>query len=437
VAAAGGEPEPLTDLQLGESQTFIQHTPSIIGGQDAVLFTANPAPDPSTWEIVALDLPSRELTPLGLFGLGARYVASGHLVYVGPDASLRAVRFDPQSFEVKGSPVALVESVDWRNFGVSRDGRLIYALDPAASAGGAWQLVWVDRDGTEELLPLPPGAYEWPRVSPDGRRVAVGVGRGRRVDLWVHDVSTGAGLRLSEHDGRNSVPVWSPDGSRIYFSSDFEAEPPGPGNIYSVPSDGSGPPVRVMPMDGDQLVVDITPDGRTLLYTDVYDDRGQVMSVPADGSGDPSPVVEGRRSGVVISPDGRWMAYQANGSGGSEVYIEPYPGSGARVPVSIGGGLQPYWSADGRELYYGRPSDLMVMAAEIGGDATPEVISRTELFSVGPYRVLNRQFHVARGGRFLMMRRPESANAGTIDQAPRIVMVLNWFEELEARVPAN
>ena len=155
---------------------------------------------------------------------------------------------------------------------------MIYVVDPAASAGGTWQLVWVDRDGTEELLPLPPGPYESPRVSPDGRRLAVGIEADDRVDLWVNDVSTGAGLRLSQHDARNSSPVWSRDGSRIYFSSDFEAGP-GPGNIYSVPSDGSGPPVRVMPLDGDHLVADITPDG-TLLYRNPFDDGGRSWACP-------------------------------------------------------------------------------------------------------------------------------------------------------------
>lgn len=292
---------------------------------------------------------------------------------------------------------------------------------------------------------MPAREYREPRLSPDGRSLATSVVRGPGVmDLWVYDVVSGAGLQLTENDTINWVPMWSPDGSTIYFSSTYEAPQPASfkgsqwyGNVYSVPADGSGPPVRMMTTEQNQAIQGITPDGRTLIYTDVIDNatRWEIMAVPVDGSSDPVPVISGpsRRGTGSIAPNGRWIAYRSDESGRWEIYVQPYPGPGARVPVSLEGGTAPLWSADASELYY-RRDDNMIMAAKITGGAVPEVVSRTPLFSAQPYlrSTGNRFYHVAPDGRFLMLR-AEGSDVGP--ERREITVVLNWFEELEARVP--
>ncbi len=139
----------------------------------------------------------------------------------------------------------------------------------------------------------------------------------------------------------------------------------------------------------------------------------------------------------MISPDGKWLAYRSDESGDWEIYVQPYPGPGAKVPVSIGGGVQPVWSQDGQELFYHGAGGMM-MAARITGDATPLVSDRTELFSTTRYRTGQgpRLYHVAPDGRFLMMRTPGASGSGDGGAStPQITVVLNWFEELRARVP--
>ena len=204
--------------------------------------------------------------------------------------------------------------------------------------------------------------------------------------------------------------------------------------------------------DENQGLTGISPDGQTLVYTRVIDNAShwEVMGMSADGSTDATPLVLGpfRQGAATISPNGRWLAYRSDESGQFEIYVEPFPGPGAKVPVSIGGGTQPAWSRDSGELFY-RDNDGMMIAATIsdgaatisGGAAisaaaAPSVGDRTPLFPAGAYRLGAgfRQYHVAPDGRFLMQRRPgaESADGG---EGPQITVVLNWFEELRARVP--
>jgi hypothetical protein len=213
------------------------------------------------------------------------------------------------------------------------------------------------------------------------------------------------------------------------------------GNVYSVAADGSGQPVRVTNSDENQGITGISPDGRTLVYSHVFTntDHWEIMALPADGSEGPSPLVSGpyRRGSGSVSPDGRWLAYRSDESGTFEVFVEPFPGPGAKVPASIGGGTHPGWSAEGGELFY-RSADGMMMSATIVGDVTPRVSERKALFSDRVYRTgLGYRLHdEAPDGRFLMMRRPGSGASTEAEPADsQITVIINWFEELQERVP--
>ena len=454
VSGGGGEPEPLTtpDAEQGEAGHL---WPSIIADREAVVFVISAGSPLADGQLAVLDLSSGEITRLGLPGTSPHYVSTGHLVYAAEDGSLRAVPFDTGSLAVTGNPVPLVEGVAVKgngaaDFSIADNGRLIYARGRTGSGvGGESEFVWVDRQGREEPLPMPAQRYDVPKVSPDGLRIAVGIGRDAARDIWVYDAATGAGLRLTRDDEVNRVPMWTPDGRRILFSSTKDAPRPASftggtwnGNIYAVLADGSEEPERLTTTDQSQGLTGISPDGQTLVYSRVIDaSHWEVLATPADGSAEGTPLVSGpfRQGAGTIAPNGRWLAYRSDESGQFEIYVEPFPGPGAKVPVSIGGGTQPAWSRDSGELFY-RDNDGMMIAATIsdGGaiaDASaPSVSGRPPLFPAGEYRLGGgyRQYHVAPDGRFLMQRRPGTTDGG---EAPQITVVLNWFEVLRERVP--
>ena len=429
VSGGGGESEPLTilDPEQGEAGHL---WPSIIADREAVVFVIGAGNPLADGQLAVLDLSTGEITRLGLPGTSPHYVSTGHLVYAAEDGSLRAVPFDAGALEVTGNPVPLVEGVAVKasgaaDFSIADNGRLIYALGAASGGGVEWEFLWVDRQGREELLPMPAQRYDVPKVSPDGRRIAVGIQRAPARDLWVYDAATGAGLRLTRDDEVNRVPMWTPDGERVLFSSTKDAPRPESftgaiwlGNIYGVPADGSSEAERLTTTDENQGLTGISPDGQTLVYSRVIENaHWEVMATPADGSADGTALVSGpfRQGGGTIAPNGRWLAYKSDETGQFEIYVEPFPGPGAKVPVPIGGGIQPAWSRDGRELFY-RDNDGTMIAATISDGATPPVGDRTPLFSAAAYRLGGGflQYHVAPDGRCLMQRRPgaESADGG-------------------------
>ena len=197
VSAGGGESEELTNTERGEAD---HRWPFIIPGYDAVLFVISPAFAPlSQGQLAVLDLGSGEVIPLGLAGVSPHYVDTGHIVYAAEDGSVRAVAFDPSSLETTGSPVPIIENVIVKpetgaaSFDISRDGRLVYV--PGSGTDDRRSLVWVDRQGNEEPLAADPNLYESPRVSPDGRYVAVQIdspeqASGARAVAWLRCWST-------------------------------------------------------------------------------------------------------------------------------------------------------------------------------------------------------------------------------------------------------
>ncbi len=409
--------------------------PFIIPGREAVVFVIGTGAPLTTGQLAVLDLDTGDVTRLGLAGVSPRYISTGHLVYA-EDGSVRAVPFDATSLEVTGNPVPLVEGVMVKvsgaaDFGISDNGRLVYALGEEVGGGAVRTMVWVDREGLEIALPLPAREYRDPRLSPDGRRVAVRVADEGRWDLWVFDVQSAAGLRLT-YEATIRTPIWTPDGERIIFG--WNKEPPTA--LFWIPADGSGEAERLTTPDagivGD-FPTSVSPDGQAVLFTRNLDgDTLELWQVPLDGERTPQPVVQGEfsRGNAALSPDGQWLAYRSNQSGAVEVYLQPYPGPGSVTPVSIGGGDSAVWSRDGRELFYRIGNRMMVV--EVDTEPTVRVSPPEELWEE-PYFAQSaltgvRQYHVAPDGRFLMIR--EGATA-----SPELVVVLNWFEELKARVP--
>lgn len=224
--ASGGEPEALTTLDAEQGETA--HVwPQILPGSEAVLFTIAKGAE---LELAVLSLATGEIRALLLEGSRPRYAASGHLVY-GVDGTLRAVPFDLERLAVTGDAVPVLAGVVTKdgemitegdpggvvNFDLSRDGRLVY-IAGGAIGGTSRSLVWVDRDGREEVITAPLRAYRHPRISPGGEKVALEISD-QEMDVFIWDFALETLRRLTFSAELDRFPVWMPDGERIFFYS--------------------------------------------------------------------------------------------------------------------------------------------------------------------------------------------------------------------------
>ena len=263
VSADGGTPEVLIPLEGIE----VGHGPQVLPGEAAVLFTLGDGRNWDDAQIVVHSLETGVRKVLIEGGRDARYVPTGHLVYV-LDGTLFAVPFDVDALEVTGGPIPIVEGVmtagirtGAAQFSVSDTGALVYV---AGSDQGARTLVWVDRDGGEEALAAEPRAYTYPRISPDGGRVALSVSD-QEQDIWIWDFARETLPRLTFAPGLDVYPVWTPDGRRVAFSSARD----GTTNLYWKAADGTGAVERLNESEKLQLPSAFTPDGSQLVFLEI------------------------------------------------------------------------------------------------------------------------------------------------------------------------
>ena len=446
VPESGGTPERLTTLD--ESSRELSHAfPHMLPGGETVLFTVftgTGVGDLDEGRVVALSLGTGERRTLIDVGYDARYSPTGHLVFARQGA-LWAVRFDPDRLETTGQEVVVLQGMEMSPFAApysfSSDGLLVYMPGEAGvlaedAVGIPRSLVWVDREGVEQPLPLPVRQYFGPRLSPDANRVAVSIFDGESWDLWVYDVRSGAGLRLT-HEGGNPgmLPIWTPDGERIVFRSLAS----GPGDLFWVAADGSGAPEPLVTSDASDASTSVSPDGRTVVFTrNLGPEHGEIWQVPLEGERTATPLLQGPfvRGNASISPDGRWLAYRSDESGEFEIYLQPYPGPGPKTPVSIGGGQNVVWSSDGSELFY--RAGLNVMAVAVDTEPTLRVSApRALLESAHFFTPGARQYHVAPDGRFLMIGIGSIITSDDESEHDHLVVVENWLDELKRLVPGN
>ena len=374
VSGAGGEPEAITTPE--ESR---HGWPEILPNGAGVLFSSSTGPAADS-QIALLDLDTVTWEVIIPNGGSPQYSTTGHIVY-GLEGTLRAVPFDLDA-QVTNDPVPVLESVVTKgngaaSFALSETGSLVYVSGTAEGIGELRSFVWVDREGREEPLPLPPRTYLFPRLSPDGTRLAVGVGDADAVALWVYDVVSAAGLRLTQ--GSNILaPLWTPDAEHVVFTWNAE----GSSNLYRIPADGSGEVEPLTMSDVSDVSTSVTPDGRAALFIRIDAGQREIWEVPLEGERTPTPVLQGefQRGNADVSPDGRWMVYRSDQSGQMEIYLQPYPGPGPTVPVSIGGGDMATWSSDGSELFYRVENRMMGVRVNADGTvSTPTQYVRGQL----------------------------------------------------------
>jgi Tol biopolymer transport system component len=430
----GGTPEALTTADQAKGE-LAHRFPYVLPGGRALLFTIFPSDgQPDNMQIALLDLRSREHRVIVRGGGFPVYVESGHIVY-GNAGTLRAVRFDLDRLEARGNPVAVVEGIITKaggaaSFAVSANGTLTYVAGAAATARRT--VVWVDRQGREEETNVPPRAYAYARLSPDGGRVALDI-RDDQNDIWTWDLTRKTLTRLTFNPGINRAPVWTPDGTRLAFSmAGTGAEP-----VFIQAADGSGAPTRVTPEKGTFMPVSFTPDGKQLLVHPSAAAPYDLQIVDIEAKTAPTPLLAEphSESNGVVSPDGRWLAYQSNESGRDEIYVRPFPHvNSGRWQVSADGGTRPLWSRDGRELFYYLPPGV-IMAATIGPGSSftpgkPTVVLKGTYLSPQT----GRMYDVSPDGRrFLLIK--ESRGESGAPPAPQLIVVQHWLEELKRLAP--
>jgi len=436
VPAGGGVPEQITTVGTGEIGHFWPH---IIDEARVVVFVVSTATGVAGKSLAALELDTGQVTPLRVTGTNPRYVTTGHLAYVTEDAALRAVPFDPASLEVTGSPVPLEEGVLTKisgaaNFDVSDDGMLV--LVPGGSSSSMQNtLAWVDRDGTETSIDAEPRAYIYPRLSPDGSQAAIDV-RDQDNDIWIVDLQLASLRRLTFDPGTDQYPLWTPDASRIIFSSARD----GRQNIYAQNANGTGSVERLSESDVAQFPNAMVPDGSAavLRINESVGGSGFDLSLlPLDGNQAAETLVgsEFNEMNAALSPDGRWLAFESNASGPEQVFVRPFPNvNDGSWQVSTNGGEYPVWAPDGRELFYLGPNRVM-MRVPTTTDPTFAHRAPERLFDASAYFFGSpgRNFDVAPDGRFLMVK-PQPVNGSEAPSQSGMVVVLNWLEDVKARM---
>jgi Tol biopolymer transport system component len=430
VSEAGGVPQPLTRFEKGD----VSHRwPEFLPGGKAVLFAASA--NAGSWpnaQVAVQSVGAGERRNLIQGATQPRYTPSGHLVYA-QGRSLMAVPFDPQRLAATGAAVPVVEGVlqspvsGAAQYSFSSTGSLVYV--PGGLQSAQSRLTWVNRSGAGQPLAALMRAYRNPRLSPDGRRVAVVIDE-RETQVWLYDLSRETLTRLTFEGNTNTNPSWTPDGKRIAFASNKE----GMLNLFWQPADGSGGLERLTSNESLQAPNSWSPDGQLLAFIEVNPTTGRDIWVLRMGDRKAQPFLRTpfNESVPQFSPDGRWLAYISDESGRFEIYVQPYPGPGGKWQISKEGGAEPVWNPNGRELFY-RDGNKM-MAVDIATQPGFAAGKPRVLFE-GPYVPTPLSFpnyDVSHDGqRFLMLKTSEQA------QAAQINVVLNWFEELKRRVPSQ
>ncbi len=429
VSANGGEPEMLATLNPDEGEQEYGLPEFLPDGKD-LLFTIRLGPG---YQTALLSLETGEWKVVLENARQARYLSTGHLVYEqSRTGNLMVVPFDLAALEVTGDSVPVVQGVrqalnGYVDYTISNNGTLVYV--PSTSTGGLIRtLVWVDRQGLATPLIEDRQAYRRPRLSPDGQRVAVEVQSVGNSDIWIYDIGRGTRMRLTVK-GDNNSPVWTPDGTRVTFSSSRD----GQSDLYWKPADGSGQAELLLNLNSQNNLVPSSwsPDGESLAFYAAITGANNIWALPREGDALPFVATAFNERSPMFSPDGRWLAYVSNESGRDEIYVQPYPGPGGKWPVSTDGGTEPRWSADGRELFYRLGRKMMVVEVQ----SEPAFTSgRPQLVFEGPYLTDNfatPNYDISPDGqRFLMIKKEEG-------QQDQINVVLNWFEELKRLVPTN
>ena len=430
VSGSGGTPRPITTLDEASNERS-HRWPQVLPDGDTVLFTVGFLNSSESYEespIDAVRISTGERKTVLEGASHAKYIDSGHLVFAR-GGFLFAVPFDPDALEVSGTPVPVMENVmGSRNSGLSYmdvSGNGLLAFVPGEETYVRRVLAWGYPDGTIERLATPPVAYNAPRLARDGRRVAVTVLGDSSADTWIYDIERETMTRLT-FEGNNFVPIWSPDGAWIAFSSDRS----GRQAIYRKPSDGSGAAELLLGDDDTSYTPNSwSPDGRYLAVDATSGTSDISILSIEDGEVSEFLHTDYEEYMSAFSPDGKWIAYCANESGRYEIYVRPFPGPGGKWQISSNGGAEPYWSRDGSKLFFRDDERILEVDVETSGGSLRAGRPRVVLEDMEQLTIEQTYSVDSIGERFLEIVPADEGESGP----DRVVVMVNWFDELRRR----
>ena len=362
VLAAGGQPSA---IQLsGDIAKQSPREPSFLPDGRHFLFLAG-APKGTDAALYAASLDSAEATRVVASRSNGAYADPGYLLF-HRDGTLYAQAFDPRGLKLSGEAVRLADGLPMSDggaaaFAVSQNRVLVYRNNPARqdARGSTAQPVgnavpdralrWVARAGTVEQAGAA-GGWDGLDASPDGKRIAIHLHEPAGGDVWIFEAGQTTPSKLTfDASQDNASPVWSPDGTRVAFSSLRN----GKRGLYVKLADNSRNEELVL--ESEVPVMPMSWSGSRLIYW-ASDPKtsGDIWSVDLAGDKKPIAILQTNADerNPQVSPDGKWLAYSSNETGRSEVYIRPFPEGPGKIQVSVDGGVFPRWRRDGKELYF-------------------------------------------------------------------------------------
>jgi Tol biopolymer transport system component len=423
VPAGGGEPTLVGKRAEGENtRSWPQFLPD---GRHFLYVSRGARPEEQGIYVASIDSDDRKRIVAS--DRSAAYSPSGHLLFVRGNA-LMAQSFDVKKLELSGEAFSVAEQVAQFGFlgtgaaySISTNGVLAWVTGPSFAS---LQMTWLDRSGKKLGTLGEPADYSNPALSPDERSLAVGRidPQKNTRDLWVFDLVRGTSTRLTFDPADDLNPTWSPDGSRIAFTSNRR----GRRELYQKRANGSGDDELLLESKDPMAVEDWSADGRFLLYNTTPGGTASNLGLlPLSPGSDRKPIAFLataflEREGQFAS-NSRWIAYRSNESGRDEVYVQGVSPDGARGQgkwqVSTAGGVEPRWRRDGKELFYLAGSTLMAVDVKTDGASFEAGIPKP-LFETHVLGELRRNRYVVTrdGQRFLVV--------STVEQTTEPIHVL-------------
>jgi serine/threonine protein kinase/dipeptidyl aminopeptidase/acylaminoacyl peptidase len=430
VSASGGVPSAVTQFNPQRGETSHRWPYFLPDGKHYLYDVASFGGEKEKTGIYLKSLDSKDEKLLVRADSNVAYAPPGYILFFR-ERNLMVQPFDLKSGQTTGDPFLAAEEIEhfpqtyYTLFSVSENGVLLHG---PRSTSAVSQLIWFDRAGKQISSLGTPSNQANPKISPDGKKVAVDITDPQtgNVDVWIYESSGGFATRFTSHSAIDAIPVWSPDGNRVVFQSLRK----GHADLYQKLSSGLGNEELILESPRTKYETDFSPNGEFIMFR-ALDPKSkmELWLLPTGGDRTPSPFIK-TSYGVShgqFSPDGRLVSYASNESGRWEIYVASFPGPGGNWKISSGGGFEPRWRRDGKELYYLHPDGKM-MAVNImdnnGFEASPsrtlfqtrrrEQISSTDLFT---YDVSND------GQRFLVNTDVGETNSSVLS------LVLNWDAE--------